>query len=656
MGKAALFFVLACFGFAFQTWASELTPNKDNVLFYRNFENVFDANGQYKEPDPTAFQIEPGDHFAGIINLQHINVGGVTTWFQSPTDQITGIFAARVEAIVEPDTYDPIGSQTLPHLVLGPPTVNMFCKGSDCFSTAVLEPGEIFALFRDLGATLFEYNGDMYDDVLKATDGELWLTLGYSAGGDNAYGTADDDGYLYSHVAFGAPLANFTGESWAGLNAIRNNTGYVFGGINDPSEYEIGDLLIPGLLNDVYLSNELEGNPGSVILGGSQPWDIASNDPAHMFPLVAVPCTLEVEKKCIVPLEPEDFVCSDAKPIDTLTMIWSGTETIKVVAHKGKKLNDPVVGTVDNIMVGDEVTISGFGGKTDVMWEIFHAGTDYKIGESIFHLSCSDQDMNGPEDCGKPQGDGKNKAGFINDWLFEGMAGDLTLDCDPTPPVGSDQCTIPEGGDVEYTYKVTNTGTEEVFNVSVEDDQFGTVPGSPILSIAPGGQETLTATQFVTDDTTNVVTVTGETVAGTTCSAMDSAEVIVVPLPFECDKPIKELTMIWDGTQEIRVKVWKGKVGSTLLADIDNIMPGDEVTVDGFTGKPNDVIWEIFEANSDTKIGESKFHLSCSDPDMNGPEDCGKREGDGKKNESKYINDWLLEGMVDKTSIFDCTP
>jgi len=42
---------------------------------------------------------------------------------------------------------------------------------------------------------------------------------------------------------------------------------------------------------------------------------------------------------------------------------------------------------------------------------------------------------------------------------------------------------------------------------------------------------------------------------------------------------------------------------------------------------------------------------------MNGPEDCGNPQGDGKKNESKYINDWLLEGMVDSAGgVLDCTP
>lgn len=399
--------------------------------------------------------------------------------------------------------------------------------------------------------------------------------------------------------------------------------------------------------------NDSNGSPADVTLPADD-----SSDQTIDFGYITAPCTLEVEKKCVVPPEPGDFVCSDAKPIDTLTMIWSGTEElIKVLAHKGKKVNDPVVGTVDNIMVGDEVTISGFGGKTDVMWEIFQAGTDNKIGESTFHLSCSDQDMNDPEDCGKPQGDGKDKSGFINDWEFAGMAGDLTLDCDPTPPVGSDQCTIPTGGDnVEYTYTVKNTGTEEIFNVTVEDDKLDTVPGSPIDSIEASQQVTLMATQFVTENTVNVVTVTGETAAGATCSDTDSAEVIVESLPFECDKPIKGFTMIWYGAQAIRVKAWKGKPDSTLLDEIDNIEPGDEVTVDGFTGKPNDVTWEIFEAGTENKIGESKFHLSCSDPDMNDPEDCGKPQGDGKKNELKYINDWLLEGMVDKTSSFDCTP
>jgi len=615
-------------------------PGEFNGIFFRNSEVLIDED--------SSGTISVGDIFWGVLQVNEIAAPtdqqgqtGPRIWPLSgvPPAEITGYFAIEVVA-----TY-----------VVGHPSNPFFedliILGPAVDPNGILAPGEVIRIYED---TNFNFNDSTQGSALaSATDGTLLWSFGLGSGGGSP------GGYWYTVAPVAPPGSGDVGESYAGLNVITAPPGDAFGLVNDPNEDFSSGAGVPGGLDVQFWFNSeifrLPLNPGLTI-DPDDPMHFGSNDPAVYKPVEGVPCTLAVDKKCSVS-EPGDFVCSDAKPIDTLTMIWSGTETIKVVAHKGKKVNDPVVGTVNNIMVGDEVTISGFGGKTDVMWEIFQDGTDNKIGESIFHLSCSDQDMNGPEDCGKPQGDGKNKAGFLNDWLFEGMAGDLTLDCDPTPPVGSDQCTIPAGGDnVEYTYKVTNTGSEAVFDVTVVDDQIGTVPGSPIGSLAPGAEETLTATQFVTESTTNVVTVTGETAAGATCSATDSAEVIVEPLPFECDKPIKELTMIWDGTEEIRIKAWKGKVGSTLLADIDNIMPEDEVTVDGFTGKPNDVIWEIFEANSDTKIGESKFHLSCSDPDMNGPEDCGKREGDGKKNESKYINDWLLEGMVDKTSSFDCTP
>ena len=73
--------------------------------------------------------------------------------------------------------------------------------------------------------------------------------------------------------------------------------------------------------------------------------------------------------------------------------------------------------------------------------------------------------------------------------------------------------------------------------------------------------------------------------------------------------------------------------------------------------------WEVFDSNM-AKIGDSVFHMSCSDSDMNGPEDCALPQGDGKdggkKKKSKKkkgskggdsssdrFNQWLFEGMVD---------
>ena len=124
---------------------------------------------------------------------------------------------------------------------------------------------------------------------------------------------------------------------------------------------------------------------------------------------------------------------------------------------------------------------------------------------------------------------------------------------------------------------------------------------------------------------------------------------------FACDKPIDSLTMIWDGAEsDVEVTAWKGSVGSTKLSDRAPVSQGGELTVTGFAGSPNDVFWEIFDASTGSKVGESKFHLSCSDDDMDGPEDCGKRQGNGKDS-SGFRNDWLLEGMVDAKTTLDCT-
>jgi len=53
------------------------------------------------------------------------------------------------------------------------------------------------------------------------------------------------------------------------------------------------------------------------------------------------------------------------------------------------------------------------------------------------------------------------------------------------------------GADVTYTYKITNTGTTTVHNVTVEDDKLGTIAGSRSPRSRPGGMATLTATQSV---------------------------------------------------------------------------------------------------------------------------------------------------------------
>ncbi len=141
------------------------------------------------------------------------------------------------------------------------------------------------------------------------------------------------------------------------------------------------------------------------------------------------------------------------------------------------------------------------------------------------------------------------------------------------------------------------------------------------------------------------------------CSIEVTYEPGAVVGTFDCSKPIDALTMIWDGSAtDVWVTAWKGSVGSTALATLAPVSFGNALTVSGFAGSPNDVYWEIFsDASGNNKLGESTFHLSCSDDGMDGAEDCGTPQGDGK-DKAGFLNDWLLEGLVDSDETLICTP
>ena len=141
--------------------------------------------------------------------------------------------------------------------------------------------------------------------------------------------------------------------------------------------------------------------------------------------------TVNFEEGCSVTFIPgaQPFVCSDAKPIDSLSMIWNGPDGVDVMSPAG----DMVTGVVN----GQEVTFGGLSGMgNDVFWSIADAGAGVS-GSSRFHVSCSDSNMNGPEDCGTAQGNGKNdEDSDLNLWLLEGMAGanGIGFDCSSLLP------------------------------------------------------------------------------------------------------------------------------------------------------------------------------------------------------------------------------
>jgi hypothetical protein len=111
--------------------------------------------------------------------------------------------------------------------------------------------------------------------------------------------------------------------------------------------------------------------------------------------------------------------CSDIKDLTALSMIWNGPNGVTVTTAAGE--------VFENIQTGNLIT---FQASKDL------TGNDYPIqltgavtGTSVFHLSCSDSEMDGSDDCGKAEGDGKpNKDGSsdptkVNDWLLDGMTG-----------------------------------------------------------------------------------------------------------------------------------------------------------------------------------------------------------------------------------------
>jgi hypothetical protein len=140
-------------------------------------------------------------------------------------------------------------------------------------------------------------------------------------------------------------------------------------------------------------------------------------------------CDLELDKQCRVePLPPADFEKCKGK-LQQFTVIWGGDGAIEVTG-----VNMGTTSASGTIVPGDVVTFFGPYDKNDVVVDIVSLdGIASETGQSTFHVSCSDDDFNSPDDCGKLAGDGKNKSGFINLWRLEGFidADNQVLDCTP---------------------------------------------------------------------------------------------------------------------------------------------------------------------------------------------------------------------------------
>ena len=290
-----------------------------NEIHFYNYETLFtpvewDTQGnvtKYKEVDFTGggslSEVQVGDILLGIIGVQNVITKGSLCWMFSVTDQLSGVFAQKVAEVIPPDNGVPVGNptpggnqydiindwDTQPRIIFeAANTTATFETLTNETFTLGLAGNEMIALYHDTGATLLETNGSIVDDIAKATDGSLWATFGYNVGGEAGMtdnqpaGDSDDSGYYYSYTSqFGLPANDFVGESWAGLDAIQNNTGYPLSpSLNDPGEGEM-DEVIASLANALFLSSEFEMYPqwvGSGMAGANSPWVFASNDPAWL--------------------------------------------------------------------------------------------------------------------------------------------------------------------------------------------------------------------------------------------------------------------------------------------------------------------------------------------------------------------------------------
>jgi len=299
-------------------------------------------------------------------------------------------------------------------------------------------------------------------------------------------------------------------------------------------------------------------------------------------------------------------------------------DPVSIVVGSGLQANP-----TSTIEFGDLVTITPTSGST---LPTFTSVTATGAGGS--------QDIQFKTSCEKPLSLGDRFGSFVVYGMDRSEDGPITL-----------------GGNVQYQYTVTNPNAQSVDGITVNDSELGEIASG--VTLAPGESSTFVTTATLLGTTTNVATVNGNILGDLCTAAQDEATVSVVVPPqgaftCSCGQSLTELTLQWAGVDTVDVVVWDGPVGGRSVLFANDVPTNRKLTASGFTAE--DSTWEIFDSTGTTKLGESKFHLTCGDPAMNGVEDCGKNEGNGKYDTPGLINTWILDGMVDDDETLSCTP
>ncbi|TMA85863.1 MAG: hypothetical protein E6J77_11565 [Deltaproteobacteria bacterium] len=266
-------------------------------------------------------------------------------------------------------------------------------------------------------------------------------------------------------------------------------------------------------------------------------------------------CSLSVEKTaCVAPAPPPAAGCTGGAIALTLQYTGStisGPTTVVVTGSSGASVtydlpsltNGDVLTTASENGFTIDATAHGqskLGSKTTVtingVAEVLHTSCSCKATPETNLALCDPMCL----DSSSPD----NTTGFKGApsplWTLVGLK-DPTLGtetCGGGGTTGECQTALPAGGaDVEFTYKITNTGTTTVSDLAVEDDKLGIIDASQIVPLDPGQSGTLTTKQFVASTTRNTVTVTGNDGA---CMATAKAAVVapcVLGYPFTSQNP-----------------------------------------------------------------------------------------------------------------------
>jgi len=414
-------------------------------------------------------------------------------------------------------------------------------------------------------------------------------------------------------------------------------------------------LFYPGRCDSVGVHLNVARVDADGDISGNPVWD---DDPANLNCDSPASCELVVDKTCLVePSVGDDLLCTAG--IAGTTLRYTGPDmTNATVTFEGDKAGFAEYVGVDLVSGVTVLTMPSQDGYT-INSDNLGAKTTITInGEvEIIHTSCSaiyragqpaPLDKDTPNPSGSAKGDPSPNWYVVNFIQKDGIIIEGPSEGPDGP--GLDNCVVPYGGaNVHFTYKITNTGTTAMDLTSVLDSIAGEQLENPPVPLAAGEMLSLTGDPMFIDElsmmTVNVSgNVTGDDAA--TCEDADTVVVDVEPAPqLTCKelKPVTALSMVWDGPDGVDILTEAGQLFS-------NVQNGNKITFNT-SGLGNDVDLTLSGAVN----GSSVFHVSCSDQNMNGPEDCGSNQGSGKNNASGKITDFLLDAIIGEKGQMSCS-